>query len=144
MLLTYANQFSSDATGGDVVTATAFAPKCLDAVQVRDWGAGEPIKAYARISQAFNTLTSLQIDVGVADDTAGTNFTSVIGGGKTILLASLTLNSLVTLGFIQPGVAKKEFMLAKYTVTGTPPTLGKVVCGLIDRDTAVQDGINTL
>lgn len=143
MHLSYANEFT--ALGGDgPIIATAFSTKGLNAIQVRDWGTGEPIKAYARITQAFNNLTSLQIDIGVCDDTSGTNFVSVIGGGKAVLLAALTINALVPLGFINAGVAKKQYMCAKFTVTGTAPTTGKVTCGLVDRDAAVQDGVNTL
>lgn len=143
MHLSYANEFT--ALGGDgPITATAFSTKGLDALQVRDWGTGEPIKAYARITQAFNNLTSLQIDIGVCDDTSGTNFTSVLNGGKVVLLAALTLNALIPLGFVSAGAAKKRFMCAKFTVTGTAPTTGKVTCGLVDRDAAVQDNINVL
>lgn len=143
MLLTYANEFT--ALGGDgPITATAFSTKGLDRIKVQDVGAGEPIKAYARVTQAFNNLTSLQIDVGMCDDTSGTNFTSLINGGKVVLLAALTLNALIPLGFINSGAAKKEFICAKFTVVGTAPTTGKVTCGLVDRDAVPQNGVNTL
>lgn len=139
----YANEFSGAGGDGPIV-ATAFSAGCLDGVQARDWGAGEPIKAYARITQAFNNMTSVNIDVGGADDAVGTNFTSYIGGGQTILLAAALINTLVSLGYINAGRTKKRFLIAKYTIVGTAPTTGKITCGLIDRDAAVQDGINTL
>lgn len=152
-ILDYDNEFT--VLGGQgPITATAFtAPtKAMDgaggnpstsaALGVRDWGAGEPIKAYGRVTQAFNNLTSLDVQVGAADDAAGTNFTVL--ATANFLLAGLGLGALLAIGFLRPGVTRRRFLLGRFVVNGAAPAAGKITLGLIDWRAGPQDAFNTL
>jgi hypothetical protein len=105
----YDNEFTVLGGQGPII-ATAFtaATKALDgaggnpstsaSIGTRDWGAGEPVRVYGRVTQAFNNLTSLDVQVGGADDNAGTNF--VVYLTTNFLLAALTLNALLPVGVL--------------------------------------------
>ena len=78
MLRDYGNELS--AAGGDAITVTAFTPankaqgiiadSNLAAPVARDWGIGEVTKFFGWVTQAFNNLTSLDIELIGADDSA--------------------------------------------------------------------------
>lgn len=152
-LLDYDNEFT--VLGGQgPITATAFTAttKALDgaggnpsasaSIGLRDWGTGEVVRVYGRVTQAFNNLTSLDVQVGGADDNAGTNF--VVYLTTNYLLAALGLNALLAVGTIPGGKTKKRFLLGKFVVNGIAPGTGKVVLGLIEWRGTTQDGFNTL
>lgn len=152
-LLDYDNEFT--VLGGQgPITATAFtaSAKALDgaggnpstsaSLGVRDWGVGELVRVYGRVTQAFNNLTSLDVQVGGADDSAGTNF--VVYLTTNYLLAALTLNALLAVGTIPGGKTKKRFLLGKFVVNGIAPATGKVILGLLEKNAVTQDGFNTL
>lgn len=130
--------------GGQAVVATAFtAPaKALGnaAGPARDWGQGAPLRAWARVTQAFNLLTSLLVEVGAADDTAGTNFVPLAGSSFT--LAQLFSGALLSIGFLKSGLARKLWLIGKFTVTGTNPSLGRVTLGVAERDAMPQNGFS--
>jgi len=149
----YDNEFTVLAGQGPI-TATAFtAPaKALDgaggnpsasaSIGTRDWGVGEPMRVYGRVIVAFNNLTSLDVQVGGADDNAGTNF--VVYLTTNYLLAALTLNALLAVGVIPGGKTKKRFLLGKFVVNGIAPAAGTIRLGLVDWRGTTQDGFNTL
>jgi hypothetical protein len=149
----YDNEFTVLGGQGPIIaTAFTLSTKALDGaggnpststtLGVRDWGAGEPIRVYGRVTQAFNNLTSLDVQVGGADDNAGTNF--VVYVTTNFLLAALALNALLAVGVLRGGQTKKRFLLGKFVVNGIAPTTGKVILGLVDWRAATQDGFNTL
>lgn len=152
-ILAYDNEFTVLGGQGPIIATAFTAPtKALDAAgngfatagatPTRDWGAGEPIKAYGRVTQAFNNLTSLDVQIGGADDSAGAGF--VVYLTVNFLLAALTLNALLSLGFIPAGKTKKRALLGRFVVNGIAPSTGKIVMGLVDWRGATQDGFNTL
>lgn len=152
-ILDYDNEFTVLGGQGPIIATAFTAPaKAMDGaggnpststtIGVRDWGAGEPIKAYGRVLQAFNNLTSLDAQVGCADDATGTNFTVL--ATANFLLAALGLGALLPLGFLRAGVARRRFLLGRFVVNGVAPTTGKVTLGLIDWRAGPQDGFNTL
>lgn len=128
MLEDSAHELTSNVGTGQAITATAFGGNAYDlgAAGV-DPAVGEPIQPLWQVTQDFNTLTSLQVDFGHADDAAGTGFVALSTTGA-VVLANLTaaIATAKRLPAIGPGAITKRFLIYKFTVVGTNPTLGKV------------------
>ena len=140
MILDYDDEFTT--TPAQAITATANGTKVKDGIKAKDWAAGEPIFAVVRVTEAFNTLTSLTVDV-IADTAVGLATAPTVVASKSILLAALTLNSVHHIGALIPGTSKR-FLGMKFTVVGTNPTTGKVVGFLAQTDQRPQDGVVSL
>ena len=113
---------------GQAITATAFGSRGYDlgAAGV-DPGVGEPIQPVFQVTENFTLLTSGVVDVGHADDAAGTNFVALSSSGSIVLANLTTANSpMKRLPAIAPGLITKKFLVAKFTVTGTNPGAGKI------------------
>jgi hypothetical protein len=80
-----------------------------------------------QVTEDFNTLTSLTIDFEV-DDAEGFG-TAVTLYSEVILLADLVAGKKTAVRYV-PFNHDKRYSRVNYTVTGTPPTLGKVTAGL--------------
>lgn len=134
MILSKQSLFSDD----QAVTATTVSTNVID-LGVRgtpfgavaplhaDRGLGCPIPVLIQVTEAFNTLTSLSIDVEVSDAAAMTNSTVV--ASETILLADLKAGKKTFLQVLPSGL-NKRYLGLRYTVTGTPPTTGKITAGV--------------
>jgi hypothetical protein len=113
---------------GQAITATDCGSRAYDlgAAGV-DPAVGEPLQPTFQVTENFNTLTSGVVEVGHADDAAGTNFVALSSSG-TITLANLTTanSPMKRLPAIAPGLITKKFLAARFVVTGTNPTLGKI------------------
>lgn len=106
---------------GTVINAAAAIPRRISA-------GGDPIPLLVQVTEAFNNLTSLKIDLEL--DT-----TSTITPDKVITLGTFTLAELVR-GFqipwrYLPDGINMRYMQLRYTVTGTAPTLGKITAGIV-------------
>ena len=135
MVEDYEQELTSNPGAGQAFTATAFGglPYALGtasgAIPI-DIAAGEPLQAMMQCTQNFDALTSAVFDVLACDDAAGTNPVTLATSGA-ITLANLTTANTPTkrLGGIIPAgliTTAKKFILAKYTLTGTQPTVGKM------------------
>lgn len=137
------NQFTEpiDSAQGPII-ATAVANHVNDSgsSRGRDWATGEPVFPYLRVKQAFNNLTSLQVDI-IAADANDLTGNPVVLSTKTILLAALLANTLHYLNALAPGTIRR-FLGAKFTVNGIAPSTGTVICGLRSRGAMPQDGVN--
>jgi len=94
---------------------------------VRDIGKGQPVHLEAIVTEAFNTLTSLDIQVQVDDNTS-------FSSAKTVLtinvpLASLVVGYTIPIQFLPNGVDERYLRLF-YNVNGTDPTTGQIYAGI--------------
>lgn len=122
MLLDQKNVFSN----GQAITADAVSTNVID-LGKDGLAPGNPLSVIAQVTEAFNTLTSLTVQVQSSVDEA---FTSPITHQSvTIALANLTLGKRVDLGSLLDGT--KRYVRLNYDVTGTNPTLGKVTAELL-------------
>jgi hypothetical protein len=121
---------ASGARTAQAITATANSTNVLDTRQsglpaLEDLGVGYPtVWLIVNVVQAFNTLTSLKIDL-VSDSASSLASSPVTHFSKTILLAGLTAGAQVVRVQI-PSDLYKEFMGLIYTVAGTNPTTGSL------------------
>lgn len=93
----------------------------------RDVGKGEPVPFEVIVTEAFNTLTSLQIDLEVDDNTSFSSATVV--QSQTVVLANLTVGYNIPPMYLPQGVSERYVRL-NYTVNGTDPTTGKITAGI--------------
>jgi hypothetical protein len=112
------------------ITADAASTNVYDTGSAADAGAGSPIRLFCNVGTAFNTLTSLAIQLQC--DSADT-----FGSPKTLwsvsfLLAELTANTKLNLPPIPAGC--ERFVRLNYDVTGSNPTTGTITAGLILDD----------
>lgn len=129
MILDDFNQFSRL----QAITATAASADTIDlgplggtptANLIRNIGVGEEIYLVIRVGQAFNTLTSLTVDVQT-DDNTGFSSAATVATTGAIPLASLTANTIVRVMALPPANYERYVRL-NYTVTGTNPTTGTI------------------
>ncbi len=141
-VLDYDDEFTTK--DGQAVTAAAIGTKPKDAGAAKDWGAGEPLVPYARVTgdAASNPLTSMTIDV-IASSTADLTGTPVVLSTTTVLTAALTANSLHKMPPLLPG-SPRRYLGMKFTPNGGNATTGKYVGGLIEKNARPQDGVNYL
>ena len=97
------------------------------AALVRDVGPGEPVPIEVMITQAFDNLTSLDIQLQVATDEAFT--TPVIVQSQSLLLAALTVGARVNFMYL-PENTDLRYLRLFYDVTGTAPTAGTIYAGI--------------
>lgn len=117
------------------ITATAASADTIDlgplytGNAIRNIGVGEPVYLVIRVGQAFNTLTSLTVDVQT-DDNTGFSSAAVVATTGAIPLAQLTANTQVRVLALPPGNYERYIRL-NYTVTGTNPTTGTIDAFLV-------------
>ena len=128
MILSEQDEFSAD----QAIVATAESTNKIDLVVARNIAPGMPVPLLIKITEAFNTLTSLKIDVR-EDDNVGMASPTILAS-QTVLLAGLTLGAEIAIPFMPNN--SEGFLDLNYTVTGTDPTTGKINAGfIVDRQT---------
>lgn len=134
MILSAQQLFSDD----QAITATAISENVIDlglaatphgaaAALNNDKGKGNIVPLLVQVTEAFNTLTSLTITVEVSA-AAGLTSPQVLAT-ETILLADLAVGKQMFMQVLPNGVDLR-YLGVRYTVTGTPPTLGKITAGI--------------
>lgn len=81
-----------------------------------------------QVTEDFNNLTSLQIDIETDDNSAFSSPKVVVS--QIVLLADLKAGFISSIDKL-PREIKERYMRIKYTVVGTAPTTGKVFAGIV-------------
>ena len=141
-ILDYDDEFTT--AGGQAITAAAIGTKVKDGRTAKDWGAGEPLYPYARVTgtAASNPTTSMTITVEGADN-AALSSNAVVLSTSTVLAAALTANSLHKMPPLLAGSNKRNLGM-RFTPNGGNATTGSFIGGLIDKNGRPQDGVNFL
>lgn len=120
------------------ITATALSTNVIDlglagtpydaaAPLNNDKGKGAKVPILIQVTEDFNTLTSLTVTIEVAATAAMTS--STVLSTEVIALADLVAGK-QTFTQVLPNGADQRYLAVRYTVTGTPPTLGQVTAGI--------------
>lgn len=96
----------------------------------RDVGKGADIPLEVLVTQAFNNLTSLQIQVQVDNDEAFGS-PKVVAMSRAYLLAELTLGARLNFPAEIPEGTDERYLRLYYDITGTAPTLGKIFASVV-------------
>jgi hypothetical protein len=118
------------------ITGTALSAK---AIQFMDHvKTGEPVKLLLRVTEDFNNLTSLTVEVHVSD-TEGGSYTKHTTG-PTIVAADLKAGADLGIRFLPP--VGKPWVKLNYVVVGTAPTTGKAFAAVVEgEDYPWRDGL---
>ena len=110
------------------ITATAISENVIDLGVAKDLGiGGMPIPVLIQVTEDFNTLTSLTVDLEV-DDNAGMASAKVVQS-VSVALADLIAGKRIPPMYLPEGV-DEQYCAVRYTVVGTAPTTGKITAGL--------------
>jgi hypothetical protein len=131
------------ASGGQAVTADAVGtrPKDAGVGKTVDWGAGETIVPYFRITHAANSnpTTGETVSIVAADDAALT-INAVVLSSKYVLTAELLLDTVHQMPPLLSGTSRR-FLGCKFANTGGAPATGSYIVGFMDKDGRPQDGV---
>jgi hypothetical protein len=118
------------------ITGDAASTNTIDLSVARDIGEGQPLYMVFTVTEAFNNLTSMLLEVVISD--SANLGTPTILAMQNALLAGLTVGAQFTV-VIPPSVGSlgKRYLGAYYDVTGTNPSTGKVTADIV---TSIQDG----
>ena len=96
----------------------------------RDIGIATEIPLLIEITEGFNNLTSLTVQLEVDDDPA---FGSprVVAVGPATLVGNLGIGARISFPAELPEGTSERFLGLRYTVTGVAPTLGKVFAAIV-------------
>jgi hypothetical protein len=126
------------------ITATARSTNVIDLQQIgipygnverlsRDLGKSDDVPLLIQVTETFNNLTSLQVDIQTSDDPAFGSGVVTHSTTGAVLLASLVAGwrpNYTTLP--EAGTAgMKRYLSLNYTVVGTAPTAGKIKSGIV-------------
>lgn len=128
----------SAAPAGFAVVGDGPVTDVIDLRQARDVGIGDDIYVVVTVTEAFNSLTSIEFSVKAStDNTIATGDTTIATTGS-ILQAALVVGARFTICIQHSVVASTgasavgaKFLGVFADVTGTSPTTGKVLVDLV-------------
>ena len=89
---------------------------------------GMPVDLFAQVTEAFNNITSLTVEL-ITDDNSAMSSPTVLAS-SSVLLANLTLNKRLPLAFAMGGQTER-YLALRYTPVGTAATTGRIKAGLM-------------
>lgn len=110
-----------------LVTKSCVSENILD-LGKREVSFGTPVELFIQVSETFNNLTSLAVKVQTSSDEEFSDTVDLIE--HIMPLADLYKGSISTIKFLPKG--NLGYMRLSYTVTGTEPTEGAILAGLVE------------
>lgn len=114
-------------SSAQAITASAVSTDTIDRGDTKDVGKAGDIPILVQVVEAFNTLTSLTVELQTDDNSAFSTPRSLFS--VVVPLADLKLGYQIPV--ITLPQKTERFLRLNYTVTGTNPTLGKVTAGVV-------------
>jgi hypothetical protein len=114
-------------SSAQAITASAVSTDTIDRGDTKDVGRAGDIPIVVQVVEAFNTLTSLTVELQTDDNSGFATPRSLFS--VVVPLADLKLG--YQLPVITLPQKTERFLRLNYTVTGTNPTLGKVTAGVV-------------
>lgn len=115
-------------SNSQAITGDGASTNHIDLGANRDIGVGTPLWFVVILDEAFNTLTSLAIQLETDDNDSFSTPTKLVN--QSFLLAALTPAGKRLLAVPIPQGAER-YLRAYYDVTGTDPTTGKLTAAIV-------------
>ena len=127
LLLSDDQAITGDAASTNVIDLGATGtPHGSSVALTRDIGIGDGVPLHVSVTETFNNLTSLQVQVQTSPDNATW---TTIQGGKVVAAADLVAGYQFDVPYEFPEGTKARYVRLNYDVTGTAPTTGKITAG---------------
>jgi hypothetical protein len=94
----------------------------------REVSFGTPIELFIMVTETFDNLTSLKVEIQTATDEEFIN--PLILAEYTVLLENLKKGDVIPVKFFPKG--NLGYVRLYYAVNGTTPTTGKILAGIVD------------
>lgn len=131
LLFSDSQAITADAGSTNVIDLGApGTPVGASAALKRDVGKGATIPIEVLVTEAFNTLTSLQIQVQVDND-AAFGSPKVVAMSRAYALAELTRGARLNFPAELPEGTDERYLRLFYDITGTAPTTGKIFASVV-------------
>jgi hypothetical protein len=144
MIIDFEDEFTT--SGGQAVTADAIGTKYKNAGtgKTRDWGRGEAVYPYARITGTAdsNPTTSETVDI-VAADNALLTTNPVVLSTVTILAAAALANTVHAMPALLGG-HQKQYLGCRFVNAGGAPSTGEWIVGLAHKSARPQNDVAQL
>lgn len=109
------------------ITSSCVSTNILD-LGNREVSFGTPVELFIQVAEAFNNLTSLTIKVQTSKEEDFSDSVDLIE--QKMLLADLEKGAVSSIKFLPKG--NLGYMRLSYDVTGTAPTTGAILAGIVD------------
>lgn len=109
------------------ITSSCVSTNILD-LGNREVSFGTPVELFIQVAEAFNNLTSLTIKVQTSKEEDFSDSVDLIE--QKMLLADLEKGAVSSIKFLPKG--NLGYMRLNYDVTGTAPTTGAILAGIVD------------
>lgn len=109
------------------ITSSCVSANILD-LGNREVSFGTPVELFIQVTEAFNNLTSLTIKVQTSKEEDFSDSVDLIE--QKMLLADLEKGAVSSIKFLPKG--NLGYMRLSYDVTGTAPTTGAILAGIVD------------
>lgn len=130
-LFSDAQAITADAASTNIIDLGATGtPYGSGSALARDIGPGTGVPLYVGVTETFNNLTSMNIQVQV-DDNAGFSTPTVVYQSPTYTLAQLAVGAKFLLPEWLPTGTNERYVRLFYDITGTAPSTGKVTAGVV-------------
>lgn len=130
LLMSSQQAITADAASTNVIDLGATGTPFGGIQLVRDIGVGKEIELSVVVTETFNNLTSMNVKVQVATDSAFTSPETVYQSGE-ILLATLVAGYQFKCPYSFAKGVNKRYVRLYYDITGTAPTTGKITAGVV-------------
>lgn len=128
LLLSDGQAITADAASTNVIDLGATGTPFGGAAMTRDIGIGDSVPLSVRVTETFNNLTNIVVQVQTSPDNSTW---TTIQGGATVALASLVAGFQFDVPSRFPEGTKARYVRLYYDITGTAPTTGKITAGVV-------------
>jgi hypothetical protein len=126
------------AISGQAITADAYSTNTIDLGTARDIGEGADLYMVFTVVQAFNNLTSLDLEVVISANDDLSSHTVLAETNATLANSGLAAGKQYVVA-LPPQIASLglRYLGARYDVNGTLPSAGSILAQIVHN---VQDG----
>jgi len=128
LLLSDGQAITADAASTNVFDLGATGTPYGGSALTRDIGIGYGVPLSVRVTETFNNLTNIVVQVQTSPDNSTW---TTIQSGATVALASLVAGFQFDVPYEFPQGTKARYVRLNYDITGTAPTTGKITAGVV-------------